>query len=222
MLALAAEGVDPAPLEGISEVMNKVRVLIYVVIGAFLLGAAVVGYIACRCDRAPTYAASQHFGAPPGWVAPTELTTPWLPFATNEASEVTAGFPAGSKVVRLELEGGEVVDVGILPGGQVVTREGIKATIFVKREALIAGQVRPFFGVGGVGPDPDYAVALGVDVLRVWKVNVGVGALINDDAVAGAAFAAYPVWRNVDVRAGGGFGTAGAVGYFGASIAITK
>lgn len=202
--------------------MKKFRLLAYFVVGAFLAGAAVVGYIACRCDRPPGGAVSQSGEGrpPPGWVAPPESSTPWLPFATNKASEVTAGFPAGSKVVRLETESGEVVDVGILPGGQIVTREGVKATIFVKRPAVIAAQVRPFIGAGVIGPDLNYAVALGVDVLRVWNVNIGVGALVNDDAVAGAAFAAYPVWRNVDLRAGGGFGTAGSIGYFGASIAI--
>ena len=56
--------------------------------------------------------------------------------------------------------------------------------------------------------------------MRVWEINLGIGALINNEAVAGAAFAAYPIWRNIDLRIGGGYGTAGGVGFAGVSIGI--
>jgi len=196
----------------------------YLILGALallLIGAAVVGVFTCRYDReAGENARATQSAAPPGWVAPPTETTPFLSFKKNKASDVTAGFPAGSRVVVVETPKGETVEIGILPDGQVVTKEGVKATIYEKRAAFIAPQIRPFIGAGAIGPELGVAAAVGVDLLRVWRVNLGLGALINDEAVAAAAFAAYPVWRNVDARIGGGYGTAGAAYFAGVSIGI--
>lgn len=196
----------------------KYKGIIIVCLLAIIFGAAVTGYLACRCDR-PGAVSQSGEDPPPGWVAPTTETTPWLPFKKNVASEYTAEFPPGSKVVVVKHKG-EQVEIGILPDGKIVVPEGVEAKVYVKRPALVEAQIRPFVGAGGVGPNLGVAVAAGIDVVRVWKVNLGVGALINNDAVAGAAFAAYPIWRNVDLRVGGGWGSAGGVGFAGITIAI--
>ena len=193
----------------------KYKSTIIVCILAVLFGAAVTGYLACRCDRLTQGAVSLE-----GWVSPLVETTPWLPFKKNKASEYTKEFPPGSKVVVVRPEKGPEIEIGILPDGQVVVPEGVKATVYEKRPSLITAQMRPFIGVGGVGPELGVAVAAGIDVLRVWRINLGVGALISNEAVAGAGFAAYPIWRNVDLRVGGGYGSAGGVGFAGVTLAI--
>ena len=199
----------------------QVRTIIIVCVLAVLFGAAVTGYLACRYDRSSgTTSQSVEGQPPPGWVAPSTETTPWLPFKKNVASKYTAEFPPGSKVVVVRPEKGPEIKIGILPDGQVVIPKGVKATIYEKRPALIKAQIRPFVGVGGVGPELGVAVAAGIDVIRIWKVNLGPGVLITNDAVAGAAFAAYPIWRNVDLRVGGGYGTNGGVGFAGITIGI--
>jgi len=189
---------------------------------AVLLGAAGMFLLGRGCGDRPRSSAAQSGGGniPAGQVKPPEQTTPWLPFKKNKASEYTAGFPAGSKVVVVTTQNGEQVEVGILPDGEVVVPEGTTAVVYVKRPAVVAAQIRPFVGVGATGPGLSVAAAAGVDVVRVWRVNLGVGALINSDAVAGAAFASTPIWRTVDARVGGGYGTAGAVGFAGVSIGI--
>jgi len=187
---------------------------------AVLLGAAGVFLLGRGCGDRPRSSAAQSGAAPPGWEAPPTETTPWLPFKKNKASEVTAGFPAGSKVVVVTTQNGEQVEVGILPDGEVVVPAGVTAVVYVKRPAVVAAQIRPFVGVGATGPGLSVAAAAGVDVVRVWRVNLGVGALFNSEAVAGAAFASTPIWRTVDARVGGGYGTAGTVGFAGVSIGI--
>ena len=195
----------------------KAKYLIWAVVALLLIGAAVTGFIMCRCDRgALSHTVTQLI--PPGWKQVAEIKTPLL--GKNKASEVTAGFAPGSKVVVVETPKGETVEIGILPGGQIVTKEGVKATVYEKRGPFIQAQVRPFIGAGAIGPELGVAAAIGVDVVRVWKVNLGLGALINDEVVAGAGFVSYPVWRNVDARVGGGYGTAGGVGFAGVSKGI--
>ena len=199
----------------------RAKELIIAVVALLLLGAAVVGVFTCRCDKGTgENARATQDAAPPGWIAPPTETTPFLPFKKNKASEYTAGFPAGSRVVVVETPKGETVEIGILPDGQVVTKEGTKATVYEKRAAFITPQIRPFIGAGAIGPELGVAAAVGVDLLRVWRVNLGLGALINDEAVAAAAFAAYPVWRNVDARIGGGYGTAGGIAAVVVSVGI--
>ena len=196
----------------------KAKYLIWAVVALLLIGAAVTGFIMCRCDRSGVPGSTMEYKIPPGWKQVAEIKTPLL--GKNKASEVTAEFSPGSRVVVIETPKGETVEIGILPGGQIVTREGVTATVYEKRGPFIQAQVRPFIGAGGIGPELGVAAAIGVDVVRVWKVNLGLGALINDEAVAGAGFVSYPVWRNVDARVGGGYGTAGGVGFAGVSIGI--
>ncbi len=191
--------------------------IIIVCILAVLFGAAVTGVFMCRCDRLSETVSQSGEAPPPGWVAPPEVKTPWL--GKNVASEITREFPPGSKVVVVKHKG-EQVEIGILPSGEIVVPKGVEAKVYIKRPSLIKAQVRPFVGVGGVGPELGVAVAAGIDVVRVWKVNLGVGCLITNDAVAGAGFAAYPIWKNVDLRVGGGYGSGGSVGFAGVSIAI--
>ena len=194
----------------------RTKTIIWAVAVLLLIGVAV--FLTCRCDRAGVLESAIQYKIPPGWQAANVLKTPLL--GKNKASEYTAEFPPGSRVVVVETPKGETVEIGILPGGQVVTREGVTATVYEKREAFVEAQVRPFIGAGAIGPELGVAAAIGVDVVRVWKVNLGLGALINDEAVAGAGFVSYPVWRNVDARVGGGYGTAGGVGFAGVSIGI--
>jgi hypothetical protein len=196
----------------------KYKGIIIVCILAVLFGAAVTGYLACRYNRSAVSQGGEQ--VPPGWVTPLMETTPWLPFKKNVASEYTAEFPPGSKVVVIRPAKGPEIEIGILPDGKIVVPEGVEAKIYVKRPALIEAQIRPFIGVGGVGPELGVAVAAGIDVVRAWRVNIGVGCLISNEAVSGAAFAAYPLWRNVDLRVGGGYGSAGGVGFAGVTIGI--
>ena len=191
-----------------------------IIIGAALLLIGVAGYFACRCDRDVTSnMASQQGILPLGWEQVAIEKTSWLPFKKNVASEYTKEFPPGSKVVVVKHKG-EQVEIGILPGGEIVVPKGVEAKVYVKRPSLIKGQIRPFIGVGGVGPELGVAVAAGIDVIRVWRVNLGPGILITNDAVAGAGFAAYPIWRNIDLRVGGGYGSGGGVGFAGITIGI--
>lgn len=191
------------------------REIIIGIAALLLIGVGV--FLTCRCDRS-TNTAFQH-SAPPGWKAPPMETTPWLPFKKNVASEYTKEFPPGSKVVVVKHKG-EQVEIGILPDGKIVVPEGVEAKVYVKRPSLIKAQIRPFIGVGGVGPELGVAVAAGIDVIRVWRVNLGPGVLINNEAVSGAGFAAVPIWRNIDLRVGGGYGSGGGVGFAGVTIAI--
>lgn len=196
----------------------KVLRIPLIILAAVVL-AGVVGWViigrGCGDQPQPPKTKAE---APPGREFAPVVETPLI--GRNVASERTRDYPPGSKVVVVKRPGVPEVEVGILPGGEVVVPEGVEATVYVKREAFAAAQVRPFVGVGVTGPELYAAGAVGVDFLRVWKVNLGAGALINDRAVAGAAFGAVPVWRNVDARVGGGYGTDGAVAFVGVSIGI--
>ena len=192
---------------------------------AVLLGAAGMFLLGRGCGDRPRPAepVSTATGAPPGWVAPAEETTPWLPFKKNRASEVTAGFPAGSRVVEVEVpEGAQKVRIGILPDGEVVVPPGVTAVVYEKRPPIINAEVRPWLGGGAEGTpvDVDPAIAAGVDLVRVWHIHAGPGLVASTDNIAGVLSGAVSVWRNVDVRGGGGYGTAGAVGFAGVSIGI--
>ena len=188
---------------------------------AVLLGAAWVFFLGRGCGDQPAATASQG-GAPPGWVTPPTETTPWLPFKKNRASEVTAAFPAGSRVVEIETGGAATVQVAVLPGGEIVVPAGTTATVYVKRPPIINAEFRPWLGGGveGTPADVDPAIAAGVDLVRVWKLHAGPGVVASEDSVAGILSGAVSVWRNVDVRGGGGYGTAGAAGFVGVSIGI--
>ncbi|NIT36055.1 MAG: hypothetical protein GTN49_06080, partial [candidate division Zixibacteria bacterium] len=80
---------------------------------------------------------------PPGWhTVEEERTSSALrrlsPFhRPAKADEIMRDWPAGSRVVHVETKGGEEVEVGILPGGEVAVPEGQphKVTVYHKPEA---------------------------------------------------------------------------------------
>jgi hypothetical protein len=163
---------------------------------------------------------------PPGWrVVDEERTSGALqrlnPFRRPaEADVVTRDWPAGSRVVKVETEGGEEVELGILPGGEVAVPEGQPhaVTVYHKPEAAVALELRPFVGAGLSIDGP--AVMAGVDVVRAWQLHAGPGVAVAfpDREVAVVGAVGYNVWRNVDVRLAGGYGTAG--GFAAAVVAL--
>ena len=172
----------------------------------------------CGCGDQPQPSATQ---APPGWQPVPIQKTPIFPFKKNTASEKTEGFPAGSKVVVVETQNGEQVEVGILPGGEVVVPEGTTAVVYEKRPPIINAEFRPWLGGGAtVYPEVRPAAAVGVDVLRVWRVHTGPGVCVDSGAFSGVWTGSVGLWRNVDARAGGGYGTSGATGFAGVTIGI--
>lgn len=207
------------------------RILIWVGIGV-ILGAAVVGYVMCRRRAdAPRSAAVQPAtprGSPPGWAAPpAERTTPAirriLPgYRPTRADVVLRPFPPGSRVVEVQPEKGPPVQVGILPGGDVVVPEGVKAVVYEKPPALIALEFRPWIGGGAAASaaEIDAAAAAGVDVVRAWRFHAGPGVVASRDNVAGVLTGGVTLWRNVDARVGGGYGLEGAVALVGVGIGI--
>lgn len=179
------------------------------------------------CGDRPAVPSSASQRIPDGWQAAPVVKTPWLPFKANEASEYTAEFPAGSRVVVVKTKDGQEVKIGVLPDGTIVGPVDVEYTVTVyEKRALFQPEFRPYLGAGVIGAGvigPDGvtpAVAAGVDLLKIWRVNAGVGAVAGNDSIAVIASAAYPLWRNVDLRAGGGYGTPGGVGFVGASIGV--
>lgn len=165
---------------------------------------------------------------PPGWRTVEEERTSGAlqklsPFHRPTKADVAMReWPAGSRVIRVETEGGEEVEVGILPGGEVAVPEGQphKVTIYHKPEPAVALELRPFVGAGLSTDGP--ALMAGVDVLRAWRLHLGPGVAVafTDRDVAALGAAGVNLWRNVDLRLAGGYGTAGRVAAVGLSLAI--
>jgi len=165
---------------------------------------------------------------PPGWaVAPEERTSSAVEklnplHRPTEADVIMRDWPAGSRVVKVETEGGEEVELGILPGGEVAVPEGQphKVTAYYKPEPAIALEMRPFVGAGLSIDGP--AVMAGVDVVRAWRLHLGAGvaASFPDGDVAAVGAVGCSVWRNVDVRLAGGYGTAGGVAAVGVTVGV--
>ena len=207
------------------------RIVILLAAGA-VLGAAVVGYVTCRgCGGEPRSGAVQPATpkeTPPGWTAPPEKkTTPALKrilptYRPTRADVVLKPFPPGSRVVEVQPEGGPPIQVGILPGGEVVVPEGVKAVVYETPPAAIALEARPWVGGGAEASamGVDIAGAGGVDLVRVWRFHAGPGVVASRDNVAGVVAGGVNLWRNVDARAGGGYGLEGATAFVGVSIAI--
>ena len=165
---------------------------------------------------------------PPGWaVVPEERTSSAVdklnPFHRHsEADAIMRDWPAGSRVVKIETEGGEEVELGILPGGEVAVPEGqpYEVTVYYKSEPTVALELRPFVGAGlGTGGP---AVMAGVDIVRAWRLHAGAGvaASFPERDVAAVGTLSYNVWRNVDVRLAGGYGTAGGTAAVGVSVGV--
>ena len=208
----------------IKKAWKPLFVLAVVIVALVLLGAAWMFFFGRGCGDEPRSSASQSGDIPPGWEFAAQQTTPLI--GKNKASEYTAAFPAGSKVVVVETQNGEQVEIGILPDGEVVVPKGTKATVYVKRPAIIAAECRPFI-FGGLGLGGGY-VGGGVDLVRVWRLHGGVGAAATywpneeerDVDVGVIAKASVNVWRNVDLVGGGGYGTAGEMAFGGVAVAI--
>jgi len=174
-------------------------------VGVFLLGRG------CGDRPRPAEPVSTATGAPPGWVAPpVDSTSPWPHLKRTSADAKLKKWPAGSQLVEVTVPpGASTVEIGILPGGQVVVPAGVEAIIYRKPAANVALELRPWLG-GGAGLGGLTAGA-GVDALRLWRVHLGAGVTYDQrQNVAGVLTTSYNVWRNVDVRVAGGFGTGGA------------
>jgi hypothetical protein len=196
-----------------------IKPLIVLAAVAVLLGVA-WAFFSCRgCGDRPRSPTPE--GIPEGWHGGATQKTPIIGY--NEASEKTAGFKAGTKVVVVRPPKGRLAEVAILPNGEIVAPPGTEIEIYEKRPPIVNLEFRPFLGAGatvkpagGISP----AGVFGVDVVRVWRLHTGPAACVDSEAVAGVWTASISCWRNVDACAGGGYGTAGPVGFAGVSIGI--
>lgn len=155
----------------------------------------------------------------PEWTTPrVETTTPWYSRHKNSADEKMRGLPAGARLV--EVDGKQACL--FMPDGSVLTPIEVDAVVYEKRPRFITGEVRPWISGGAVGTitSLEPSAAAGVDVLKLAGVHTGMGISVAPDAVSALLVASYGVYRNIDVRLGGGYGTAGTCGYAGVSIAI--
>jgi hypothetical protein len=151
------------------------------------------------------------------WHKNKHVTDLLLPKFLKEAFK-QAG-PGGG---RVETEGGEEVELGILPGGEVAVPEGQPhaVTVYHKPEPSVALELRPFAGCC-LSVDGPAAVA-GVDVVRAWRLHAGPGVAVSfpDRDIPAVAAVGYNVWRNVDLRLAGGYGTAGGTAAVGVTVGI--
>ncbi len=202
-----------------------VPLLIIVVV---VMGAVAIRWLFTRGEgpaRAPARAADQ---PPPGWRVADDVRTSSALQRLNplhrptEADVIMRDWPAGSRVVRIETEGGEEIELGILPGGEVAVPEGRPhaVTVYHKPERAVALELRPFVGAGLSIDGP--AVVAGVDVVRAWRLHLGPGVAVAfpDREVAAVGSLGVNLWRNVDVRLAGGYGTAGGTAAVGVTLAI--
>ena len=175
-------------------------------------------------------------GAPPGWsVAPVE-ETPLIenPMKKSKAGKETEGLAPGSTKIKGTTAQGSEFEVVVGPGGEVYVPPGYDVTVYKKRPALFALEARPWLGAGAEGHAAGIApaVASGLDVVRAGKFHGGPAGVVSwgrKDAdakpkvnVAGGVAGGYNVTRNVDLRVGGLYGTAGAAAFVGVDIAIVK
>jgi hypothetical protein len=95
-----------------------------------------------------------------------------------------------------------------------------EVSVYYKPEPNVVFELRPFVGAGLSTGGPN--VVAGIDVVRAWRLHAGAGAAVAfpDREVAAVGTLSYNVWRNVDVRLAGGYGTAGGFGAAGVSLAI--
>lgn len=187
------------------------------VLAVVVVAALVIRWLFARGEGGAVAPARPAERPPPGWsVVGEERTSGALqrlnPFhRPTEADVVMRGWPAGSRVVKVETEGGEEVELGILPGGEVAVPEGQphEVTVYYKPEPAVALELRPFVGAGLSIDGPN--VMAGVDVIRAWRLHAGPGVAVAfpDREVAAVGAVGYNVWRNVDLCLAGGYGTAG-------------
>lgn len=171
-------------------------------------------------------------GTPAGWhqaavvVAP-RIENPWHP---SEAGKKLKPFVAGTELVEVKTPSGETVQIAILPGGEVVVPDGYEATVYQKPGPLVDLEARPWIGAGLTGYPGGIGAGLGVgvDVVRAWRFHGGPAGVVSwrREAgkprvdVAGGLAGSYNLWRNVDARAVGMYGTAGAAAFVGVGLGI--
>jgi hypothetical protein len=204
------------------------RVALAALVVAALVAGALVARLVMGREGPPRSREAAQRGAPPGWrLAPKERTSSAFqklnPFRRpSEADAILRDWPPGSRLVRVETEGGEEVELGILPGGEVAVPQGQphEVTVYYKPEPAAALELRPFVGAGLGTSGP--TVMAGVDVLRAWRLHAGVGVAVAfpDRDIAAVGTLSYNVWRNVDVCLAAGYGTAGGVAAAGVSVGL--
>lgn len=162
-----------------------------------------------------------------GWVAPpTEKPSTLfdrlnpLKKTPTPADKILKGWPAGTRVVEVGPSPKPTL-IAVPPSGEILTPKGtVNVTVYEKPKRNWGLEFRPFVGVGATGPDINVAAVAGVDVFKVSRLHTGPGVCVDSKAVSGVMTASYGLWRNVDVRVGGGYGTAGGMGFAGVSIGI--
>jgi hypothetical protein len=209
--------------------MGKVKRLTVILFIAFLAGVFLAFGVwlwarGCGGSSPAPALGSKPKGTPPGWTAAPAETTPLVenPFKPSTAGKKTKPLPAGSSVIEVPPSTTPTL-IGILPGGEVIVPQGVEGVVvYKKRLPLMALECRPWLGAGveghaaGIAP----AAAVGLDVVRVGRVHGGPGGLASPRNVAALITGGVEIWRNVDGRVGGGFGTAGATAFAGVDIAI--
>jgi hypothetical protein len=206
------------------------------IILAVILAGIGVGIWARGCGRQGSTAPAPAKGVPAGWHQAGVVTAPAVenPFKKSPAGKKLEKFPPGSELVEVVTPSGETVQIAILPGGEVVVPDGYDATVYKKPAALVALEVRPWIGAGAEGyvTGIGVAAAAGCDVVRAWKFHGGPAAAVSWEPrladekprvnVAGGLAGAFNLTRNIDARAAGMYGTAGAAAFVGVDIAIVK
>lgn len=190
------------------------ELIIIIAAVAILLGLA--AFILCR----PENSASQPVR--PGWVKPNVISTSsWPHLKKTAADEKLKDRPAGTKLIEIQTPQG-IIQVEITPQGEVLVPEGTQAVVYVKPLPKIGWEFRPWLAGGAEGHATGIrpAIAVGVDVVRAWRLHAGPGVVVSQDNVAGLVTGTYTPWRNVDLRAGGGYGTSGATAFIGIGVGI--
>lgn len=139
----------------------------------------------------------------------------------TRAEELTAGLPGGTEVY--EVKGPEGEEIGLIyrtPEGEIYKKGDVEVAAYRAPEPLVAVEFRPYVGIGG-GTGGATAFG-GVDLVRAWRVHLGPGAAVDYPAknVAAVGAAGVKLWRNVDLRLAGGYGTKGVTAAAGVSLAI--
>jgi hypothetical protein len=209
------------------KMLKRLAVPLLIVV-AVIVAALVVRRLFARGEGDALAPAPRAERPPPGWrVVDDERTSSALQrlnplHRPAEADAIMRDWPAGSRVVHVETEGGEEVELGILPGGEVAVPEGQphEVTVYHKPEAVVALELRPFVGAGLSVDGP--AVVAGVDVVRAWRLHLGPGVAVAfpEREVAAVGTLGYSVWRNVDVRLAGGYGTGGGTAAVGVTVGV--
>jgi len=198
--------------------LKRLKYVFWVVLGlAIIIGVLI--FLRCECDDTPIIKE--------GWEpVKTEKTSgppaTWMPwFKPTKADKVLKDWPSGTRIIEVEPQS-ETVYIAIPESGPIQIPRGVKGiTVYEKPVSKAGLEFRPWLGGGAtVYPEIKPAAAVGVDILNIWRVHTGPGVCVDSGAFSGLWTASVGMWRNIDARAGGGFGTGGATGFVGVSIGI--